>query len=148
MLRLRPGAVAEPDPRLKHRPSILLNVIAANRISYKPQKLQAKSATVKIGCDIAEGWAGGPEEMAAMPRSHRGVVVARSWISRGSAGEIGAGKGGGRRERPGVMRERGMATGQPGCSGRVARTSRITPGGWNEPGRTACLGRGGSGEWF
>ena len=49
ILRLRPWAVAEPGLRLKHRPSIVDNDIARNRIARKPQKLQAILATVKTG---------------------------------------------------------------------------------------------------
>jgi hypothetical protein len=41
--------VAEPDPRLKHRPSRTGNDIAAKRISCKPQKLQEICAIVRIG---------------------------------------------------------------------------------------------------
>ena len=51
ILRLRPGAVAEPGPRVKHRLAIMRNDIAGTRISYKSQKLQAMSATVQSCCD-------------------------------------------------------------------------------------------------
>jgi hypothetical protein len=44
-------AVAEPNPCVKHRPSLMGNDIAADRISCKPQKLQAMSATVKVRHD-------------------------------------------------------------------------------------------------
>lgn len=43
------------------------NDIAANRISCKPQKLQAMSATVKSSVALAEAQAGGPGDMAASP---------------------------------------------------------------------------------
>lgn len=46
-------AVAEPNPCVKHRPSLTGNDIAGNRISCTPQKLQGMSARVKIGRD---GW--------------------------------------------------------------------------------------------
>lgn len=46
-------AVAKPNPCVKHRPSVMDNDIAANRISCTPQKLQGMSAIVKIGRD---GW--------------------------------------------------------------------------------------------
>jgi hypothetical protein len=54
------------------------NDIAANRISCKPQKLQAMLATVKIGRgNWRQVGQAGRKEMAAMPWSNRGTGVDR-----------------------------------------------------------------------
>lgn len=139
MLRLRPAAVAEPGPRLKHRPSIMVNVIAKHRISSKPQKLQVKSATEKIRRGSQRKV--GPADRKTWLPCH-GPIVEQSWSSRGAAREMGIGKGGRWRRAPapgasarwqrfsrGVQAEwRGRAG-----SGCVVETSRLRPSAWDEP---------------
>jgi hypothetical protein len=57
-LYLRPAAVAEPGPRSKHRLAIMHNDIVGTRITYKPQKLQAMSATTQGRCGNSRKRAG------------------------------------------------------------------------------------------
>ena len=73
-------AVAEPNPCVKHRPSFIGTDIAANRISCKPQKLQAMSAPVKVRRDKRAGL-------------HGWHVTVQLWNRRRSAGDMGTGKG-------------------------------------------------------
>jgi hypothetical protein len=87
----------------------MVNVIAANRISCKPQKLQAKSATVKIrGGNLRK--VGQSDRQRWLPC--HGHIVEQSWI-----GCInGHWQGVGWRARRCAWRGRGMAAVQAGCS--------------------------------
>ena len=95
--RFSGGAFAAPHPRLKHRMLISGNGIAATRISYKPQKLQAKSAMVKVAC-------GGGGTVGKRPRERGRHAGFASWTGR----DIGPWKkrGGGRSARKVRLRGR------------------------------------------
>jgi hypothetical protein len=73
------AALAELPPLfLKHRLHITGNDIACKRISCKPQKLQAISATVKIAAALGDRSCNQPEEWLPC----HGPIVEQSWIGR------------------------------------------------------------------
>jgi hypothetical protein len=106
------------------------NDIAANRISCKPQKLQAMFVTVKPAAATGGRSANGPKEMAA---------TLQPWNYRGSVGDMATGQGwNGRRAR--TWRGRWTAAVQPRHAGCVMRTSGIGLRGRNLPGQAERLG--------